>query len=60
MGQPRSGVFFPRMSPHVTDNGLFALNIAVPCPDSIINVILRERAQQLMELGIGLADNLAL
>ena len=58
MGQPCSGVFFPRMSLHVTDNGLFALNIAVPCPDSIINVILRERTQHFMEARIGFLDNL--
>ena len=52
MGQPRSGVFLPRMVFHVADNGVFAFDFTVPVLDSPVNVIVRERAQQLMELGI--------
>ena len=51
--QPCSGVFFPRMVFHVADNSVFALNLTIPLLDSPINVIVRERTQQLMELGIG-------
>ena len=39
---------------HVADNGVFALDFAIPVLDSLVDVIVRERAQQLMELGIGL------
>ena len=53
MGQPRSGVFLPCMVFHVADNGVFAPDPAIPVLDSPVNVIVRERAQQLMELGIG-------
>ena len=54
MGQPRSGVFLPCMVLHVADNGVFAFDFAIPVLDSLVDVIVRERAQQLMELGIGL------
>lgn len=53
MGQPHSGVFFPCMVFHVADNGVFTLDLAIPVLDSPVNVIVRERAQQFMELGIG-------
>ena len=43
---------------HIADNGSFACNIAVPCLECIINIILRQRTQQLMELGIGLCNRL--
>lgn len=32
---------------------MFALDLAIPGLDSTVNIIVRERAQQLMELGIG-------
>ena len=54
MGQPCSSVFLPRMVFHVADNGVFTLDLAIPVLDSPVNVIVRERAQQFMELGIGL------
>ena len=57
MGQPRSGVFLPCMVFHVADNGVFAFDFTIPVLDSTINVIVRKRAQQLMELGIGLVDD---
>ena len=53
MGQPRSGVFLPCMVFHVADNGVFALDPAIPVLDSPVNVIVRKWAQQLMEFGIG-------
>ena len=57
MGQPRSGVFLPRVVFHIADNSVFALDPAVPLLDSPVNVIVRKRVQQLMELGIGLVDD---
>lgn len=54
MGQPCCGVSFSRMVFHVADNGVFALDFAIPVLDSLVDVIVRERTQQLMELGIGL------
>ena len=54
MGQPYSGVFLPCMVFHVANNGVFAFNFTVPVLDCPVDVIVRERAQQLMELGIGL------
>ena len=54
MGQPCCGVSFSRMVFHVADNGVLALDFAIPVLDSLVDVIVRERAQQLMELGIGL------
>ena len=50
--------FSPCMVLHVADNGVFTLDLAVPLLDSPVNVIVRKRAQQLMELGIGLVDYL--
>ena len=41
---------------HVADNGVFALNIAVPCADGIVNVILRERTQHFMEPWVGFVN----
>ena len=57
MGQPCCGIFFTPMLFHVTDNGVFTLDLAIPGLDSTVNVIVRERAPQLMELGIGLVDD---
>ena len=48
MAQPCSGILFPRMILHVTDNRVFALNITVPCTNGIVNIILREWSQKLM------------
>ncbi len=42
---------------HIADNGVFALDLAVPLLDSPVDVIVRKRVQQLMELGIGLVDD---
>ena len=42
---------------HVADNSVFAFDFAVPVLDGSVDVCIRERAQQLMELGIGLVDN---
>ena len=53
MGQPCGGIFFPPMFLHVTGNGVFTFDFAVPILDSLVDVIVRERAQQLVELGIG-------
>lgn len=44
MEQPRSGVFLPCMVFHVADNGVFALDPAVPLLDSPVNVIVRKWA----------------
>ena len=41
---------------HITDNGVFALNIAVPCTDGIVNVILRERTQHFVEPWVGFVN----
>ena len=41
---------------HVADNSVFALNIAVPCADGIVNVILRERTQHFMEPWVGFVN----
>ena len=57
MGQPCGGVFFTGVVLHVADNGVLALDVAVPVLDGSVNVIVRKWAQQLMELGIGLVDN---
>ena len=57
MGQPCGGIFFPSMLFHIADNGVFALNIAVPCADGIVNVILRERTQHFMELWVGFVND---
>ena len=57
MGQPCGGVFFPPMLLHVTDNGVFTFDFSVPVLDSFVDVIVRERTQQLVELGIGLVDD---
>ena len=42
---------------HIADNSVFTLNIAVPCTKGGINILLRKRAQKLMELWIGLVDH---
>ena len=55
-GQPFGGVFFPRMVVHIADNCVFALNIAVPCTDGIVNIILRERTQHFMEAWVGFVN----
>ena len=60
MGQPCGGIFFPRMVFHVADNGVLAFDLAVPVLDSSVNVIVRKWAQQLMEFGIGLVNDLAM
>ncbi|CAN3986315.1 Beta-methylgalactoside transporter inner membrane component, partial [Dysosmobacter welbionis] len=53
LSQPCGGVFLPCMVLHIADNGVFTLDIAVPCTKGRINIFLRERTQQLMEFGIG-------
>ena len=57
LSQPCGGIFFPCMILHVADNGVFTLNIAVPCTKGSINIFLRKRAQKLMELWIGFVDH---
>ena len=57
MGQPCGGVFLPSMFFHVANNSAFALDIAVPVLDGLVDVRIRERTQQLMEFGIGLVDD---
>ena len=39
MGQPCSGIFFPPMFLHVTDNDVFTFDFAVPVLDSLVDVI---------------------
>ena len=60
LSQPCGGIFFPPMLFHVADNGVFALNITIPCADGIINVILRERTQHFMEPWVSLVDDFPL
>ncbi len=48
---------FPCMIFHVADNSVFALDIAIPCTNGTINIIVRKRAQQFMELWIGLVNH---
>ena len=59
-GQPGGGIFLPRMGFHVVDNSAFAVSITVPGTEGIVNIVLGEWAQQLMEFGIGLVNDLAM
>lgn len=60
MGQPCGGIFFPRVVFHVAHNRVLALDVAVPFLDCRINVILRKRAQQLVQLRVGLVNDFAM
>ena len=42
------------------DNSAFAVSITVPGTEDIVNIVLGEWAQQLMEFGIGLVNDLAM
>ena len=57
MGQPCGGVFLPSTFFHVANNSVFALDIAVPSLDGLVDVRIRERTQQLMEFGIGFVND---
>lgn len=55
MSQLYGGTFFPSVLFHITGNVVFTFDFTVPVLDSLADVIIRERAQQLVELWIGLA-----
>ena len=57
-GKPRGGIFLLRMLPHIADNGVLAFNSAVPGADRIVNIVLRQRAEKLVEAGIALVKDL--
>ena len=57
LSQPCGGIFLSCMVFHIADDGVFALNIAVPCTNGSINIFLRKRTQKLMELWIGFVDH---
>ena len=42
---------------HIADDSVFTLDIAVPNTESFVNILLRKRAQTLMELWIGFVDH---
>ena len=56
-GQPGSGIFLSCMICHIVDHRTFAGNVPIPSADGIVDVILRKRAQQLVETRIGLVND---
>lgn len=57
-GQPRGGVPVPRMVFRIADNSAFAVHVPIPRAEGIVNIVLGERQQKLMELGVGLVYDL--
>ena len=57
-GQPLRRTFFPPMGLHVADNTALAVQITVPRLEGLVNIVLGQRPQQLMELGIGFVYDL--
>ena len=56
--KPCSSFFFTSVLLHIPHYGVFALDISVPCTECIVYIVLRERAQQIMESLIGSLKNL--
>ena len=59
VSEPCGGFFFAPVLLHIPHYGVFAPDISVPCPERIVYIVLRERAQQSMEPRIGSLKNLS-